>query len=89
VQAAAAVSIGRVLAEGARSSPTATVCGAGADVLLAAPPTHLQFGHSNPLVYAVLILAGVLAIGIVPPLLMDRLHKPGWKAAGGESAPQS
>jgi hypothetical protein len=30
----------------------------------------------------VLILAGILAIGIVPPLLMDRLRKPGWKAVG-------
>jgi glutamate:GABA antiporter len=45
------------------------------------PPS--QFGHSNLLVYAALILAGVLAIGIVPPLLLDRLRKPGWKAAGG------
>ena len=42
------------------------------------PPS--QFGHSNPLTYALLILAGVLAIGIVPPLLMDRLRRPGWKA---------
>ena len=39
-----------------------------------------QFGHLNPLTYAVLILAGILAIGILPPLLMDRLRKPGWKA---------
>jgi len=44
-----------------------------------------QFGHSNPLEYAVLILAGILAIGILPPLLMDRLRKPGWKAAGDGS----
>jgi glutamate:GABA antiporter len=42
-----------------------------------------QFGHSNPLEYALLILAGILAVGILPPLLMDRLRKPGWKAAGG------
>ena len=42
------------------------------------PPS--QFGHSDPLTYALLILAGVLAIGIVPPLLMDRLRRPGWKA---------
>jgi glutamate:GABA antiporter len=42
------------------------------------PPA--QFGHSNPLVYAVLILAGILAVGILPPLLMDRYRKPGWKA---------
>src|SRR6266851_5401992 len=48
------------------------------------PPA--QFGHSNPLVYAVLMLAGILAIGILPPLLMDRLRKPGWKATGDRSA---
>src|SRR3984957_1843907 len=42
------------------------------------PPS--QFGHSNLVTYALLILAGVLAIGIVPPLLMDRLRRPGWKA---------
>jgi amino acid transporter len=50
------------------------------------PPS--QFGHLNPLGYAVLILAGILAIGILPPLLLDRLRKPGWKATGGGSAPQ-
>jgi len=50
------------------------------------PPA--QFGHSNPLVYAALILAGILAIGILPPLLMDRLRKPGWKATGDRSASQ-
>ena len=38
------------------------------------PPS--QFGHSNPLTRAIEILAGILAIGIVPPLLMDRLRKP-------------
>ena len=47
------------------------------------PPA--QFGLSNPVTYAVLILAGILAIGILPPLLMDRLRKPGWKAAGDGS----
>ena len=43
------------------------------------PPS--QFGHSDPLTYGAAILAGVLVIGIVPPLLMDRLRRPGWKAA--------
>ena len=43
------------------------------------PPS--QFGHSNPLVYAALILAGILTIGILPPLLLDRLRRPQWKAA--------
>jgi amino acid transporter len=41
------------------------------------PPS--QLGHQSPLLYAVLLVAGILAIGIVPPLLMDRLRKPGWK----------
>jgi amino acid transporter len=48
------------------------------------PPS--QFGHTNPLVYAALILAGILAIGIVPPLLLDRLRKPGWRATSAGSA---
>ncbi len=48
------------------------------------PPS--QFGRSPRLTYAVLILAGILAVGIVPPLLMDRLRKPGWKAEGDGSA---
>ena len=46
-----------------------------------------QFGHLNPLKYAVLILAGILAVGILPPLLMDRLRKPRWKAADDASTP--
>ena len=46
-----------------------------------------QFGRSNPLVYAVLIFAGILVIGILPPLLLDRLRKPEWKATDGGSAP--
>jgi glutamate:GABA antiporter len=50
------------------------------------PPA--QFGQSNPLVYALLILAGILAIGVLPPLLLDRLRKPGWKAASRRSARQ-
>ena len=49
----------------------------------------LQFGHFNPLIYAALIFAGILAIGIAPPLLLDRLRKPEWKATGGGPAPQS
>jgi glutamate:GABA antiporter len=48
------------------------------------PPS--QFGHLNRLTYALLILAGILAIGIVPPVLMDRLRKPSWQAAGDGSA---
>jgi glutamate:GABA antiporter len=61
------------------------VSSAAALVIGFVPPA--QFGHTNPLVYAVLILAGILAVGILPPLLMDRFRKPAWKAAGGP-APQ-
>jgi glutamate:GABA antiporter len=43
------------------------------------PPS--QLGHQSPLVYGLLILAGILVIGIIPPLFLDRLRKPGWKAA--------
>jgi amino acid transporter len=50
------------------------------------PPS--QFGHQNALTYAVLILAGILAIGILPPLLMDRFRRPGWKAGRDGSGPQ-
>jgi amino acid transporter len=42
------------------------------------PPS--QFGQSNRLEYAALILAGICVIGLLPPLLMDRLSKPAWKA---------
>jgi hypothetical protein len=47
-----------------------------------------QFGHSNPLLYACLVLAGIVAIGVVPPLLMYRLRKPAWKVAGSAPAPE-
>ena len=50
------------------------------------PPS--QLGHQSQLLYALLLVAGILAIGIVPPLLMDRLRKPGWKA-GAASQPGS
>jgi hypothetical protein len=61
-----------------------TVSSVAALVMGLIPPA--QFGHSNPLTYAIEILAGILAIGIVPPLLMDRLRKPSRKAAGDGSA---
>jgi glutamate:GABA antiporter len=51
------------------------------------PPA--QFGHLNPLVYAGVILAGILAIGLLPPLLMHWLCKPSWKVAPDMSGSQS
>jgi len=62
------------------------VSSAAALVIGFVPPA--QFGHENPLVYAVLILAGILVVGILPPLLMDRFRKPGWKAASGSGKGQ-
>jgi len=49
------------------------------------PPS--QLGHQSPVAYALLILGGLLAIGILPPLLMDRLRRPAWKMAGAPDPP--
>jgi amino acid transporter len=71
-------------ARGYRAPALGLLCLMGAISAVAAlvigfvPPS--QFGHSDPLVYAVLILAGILTIGVLPPLLMDRLRRPQWKA---------
>jgi UDP-N-acetylmuramyl pentapeptide phosphotransferase/UDP-N-acetylglucosamine-1-phosphate transferase len=40
-----------------------------------------QLGHESPLLYALLIFGGILVIGIVPPLVLDRVRKPEWKSA--------
>jgi glutamate:GABA antiporter len=72
-----APALGLLCLLGAGSSAAALVIGF-------VPPA--QFGHSNPLTYAVLILAGILTIGILPPLPMDRLRKQGWKATSYSSA---
>ncbi len=39
-----------------------------------------QLAHTSPVTYALIIVTGILAIGIVPPLLLLRFRKPGWKA---------
>jgi hypothetical protein len=41
----------------------------------------------NPLKYTLEILGGILLIGLLPPFLMYRLRKPGWKAADDPSTP--
>jgi amino acid transporter len=51
------------------------------------PPS--QLGHQSPLLYGLLILAGILLIGIIPPLLLDRLRKPGWKVVAADQAADS
>jgi glutamate:GABA antiporter len=57
---------------GGASSVTAFVIGF-------VPPS--QLGHQSPLLYGLLILAGILVVGIIPPLVLHRLRKPGWKSA--------
>ena len=41
------------------------------------PPS--QFSHTSPVLYGLLILAGIVLLGVVPPLLLYRLRKPSWK----------
>ena len=48
------------------------------------PPS--QFGHSNPITYGLLVLAGVLVLGVLPPALLYKLRKPSWKAPDGADA---
>jgi amino acid transporter len=40
-----------------------------------------QIGHISPVIYAVLIAVGILALGVLPPLLLHYFRKPAWKAA--------
>jgi hypothetical protein len=35
-----------------------------------------------------MIAAGILALGVLPPLLLHRFRKPAWKAATVENAAQ-
>ena len=49
------------------------------------PPS--QFASSNPLLYALLILAGIVVLGVLPPFLLYRLRKPSWKAPVTAGAP--
>ena len=46
------------------------------------PPS--QFGHSSPVLFGLLNLAGILLIGVVPPLLLYKLRKPEWKTEGAD-----
>jgi glutamate:GABA antiporter len=41
------------------------------------PPS--QFGHASPVLYALLILIGVVVIGVLPAFLLDKYRKPSWK----------
>jgi glutamate:GABA antiporter len=62
--------LGLLCAVGATSSIAALVIGF-------IPPS--QFGNQHLVTYVLLILAGVLVIGILPPFLLDRFRRPSWK----------
>jgi len=47
-----------------------------------------QLGHTSPLLYAVGIAAGILALGVLPPLLLHRFRKPAWKAPMEQNSAQ-
>jgi glutamate:GABA antiporter len=61
-----------------------TICTVGVLASLAAcivglfPPS--QLGHTSVPLYVSALLAGVLLIGVLPPVLLYRLRRPDWKA---------
>jgi glutamate:GABA antiporter len=60
------------------------VASAAAIVIGFVPPS--QFESGNAAVYALIILAGTVLIGLLPPWLFLRLRTPGWKTATAEVA---
>jgi amino acid transporter len=48
-----------------------------------------QFESENPVVYAATILTGVTVVGLLPPLLLDRFRKPGWRVAPEPDPPDA
>jgi glutamate:GABA antiporter len=73
-------------ARGYRAPALSTICVVGMLASIAAcvigllPPS--QLGHANVPVYAVSLLAGVLVVGVLPPVLLVRLRRPAWKGLG-------
>ena len=68
---------------GYRAPAMMTICVVGAIASVAAcvvgllPPS--QLGKVSTPAYAVALLAGVIAVGVLPPLLLYRLRKPSWR----------
>jgi glutamate:GABA antiporter len=69
---------------GYRAPAMLTICAVGAVASLVAgvvgllPPS--QLGHASTAVYAAAMVAGVVLVGVLPPVLLYRLRRPGWKA---------
>ncbi|MBV9415631.1 MAG: amino acid permease, partial [Solirubrobacterales bacterium] len=51
------------------------------------PPS--QFGHSSPVVFALINLAGIVLLGILPPLLFYKYRKPSWKLEDADGQPSA
>lgn len=69
---------------GYRAPALMTICVVGGFASVAAgivgllPPS--QLGHASTPLYVAGLLAGVLLVGVLPPLLLYRLRRPAWKA---------
>ena len=68
---------------GYRVPALATICAVGTIASISAcligllPPS--QLGHANVPLYALALLAGVVLIGVLPPVLLLRLRRAAWK----------
>ena len=60
------------------------VASAAAIVIGFVPPS--QFESGSALAYGALILAGTALLGLLPPWLLLRMRKPGWKAAEADGS---
>ena len=47
------------------------------------PPS--QLGHTNTPVYVLTMFAGVLLVGVLPPVLLYRLRRPSWQTGSSSS----
>jgi amino acid transporter len=69
---------------GYRAPALLTICVVGTLASVAAsvvglfPPS--QLGKTSTPAYVLALLAGTVAVGVLPPLLLYRLRRPGWKA---------
>jgi glutamate:GABA antiporter len=70
---------------GYRAPALATICAVGtlgsisAAAIGLVPPS--QLGHADVPLYALALLAGVLVVGVLPPVLLLRLRRSDWKTA--------
>jgi glutamate:GABA antiporter len=78
---------------GYRAPAILTICVVGTVASIAAcavgllPPS--QLGQVSAPAYAIALLAGVLAIGVLPPLLLYRLRRSSWRTPESTAGPRS